>query len=179
MTNQLPPPTKENLILKIIHSHEQLKALMASCSDKELATIADPAGWTLKDHLGHLAVWEMGIAALLRRQPRYQAMGLDESTLTSGDFDAINAVIHARIRLMSAEEVRQMSGEAQKAILQALAPLSDADLMRPYNDYQEKKVAEGETRPVFGLIAGNTFGHYAEHLEVMQKAIDQVTAREL
>ncbi|HMQ29448.1 MAG TPA: maleylpyruvate isomerase N-terminal domain-containing protein [Chloroflexaceae bacterium] len=37
---------------------------------------ADVAGWTVRDHLVRLAVWAEGIAALLRRDDRWAAMGL-------------------------------------------------------------------------------------------------------
>jgi hypothetical protein len=169
MSSPSPPPTKANLLKMIRHSRMELEDVIAPISNTQLETIADPAGWTLKDHLAHLAVWESGVAALLRRESRYLAMGIGELVLHHGDFDTVNEVIRAQMEGLSAAEVRRMSTQAHTAILSGLASWSDEELMRPYNEFQPEKVAEGDTRPVFGLVAGNTFGHYAEHLEMMRE----------
>ena len=47
-------------------------------SDEQM-TKPGPSGWSIKDHLAHLAVWEMGIAELLRRRPRFAAMQVEEA----------------------------------------------------------------------------------------------------
>ncbi|MBC7872040.1 MAG: hypothetical protein H7Y09_14435, partial [Chitinophagaceae bacterium] len=47
--------------------------------------------------------------------------------------------------------------------------LSDADLMRPYNYYQPESA---QAAPIIDRIAGNTFGHYEEHIPWMQAIVE-------
>lgn len=61
------------------------------------ATLVAPGlfdGWSVKDHLSHVATWERSLAALLQGRPRYAAMNVDRHTYASGDTDAVNALIH-------------------------------------------------------------------------------------
>ena len=48
-------------------------------------------------------------------------------------------------------------------MLDALAPLSDADLQRPYAEYGEGGGRSAD-RPIIGWIIGDTYEHYEEHL---------------
>ena len=47
-------------------------------------------------------------------------------------------------------------------MLDALAPLSDEDLQRPYSDF-DPAATQGADRPIIGWIVGDTYDHYDEH----------------
>ncbi len=53
---------------------------LKTLSDEQLSTPTDASGWTVKDHLTHLAIWEDGIYGLLMGHSRREQMGIDEAT---------------------------------------------------------------------------------------------------
>ena len=50
---------------------DSLQAYIKSLTPEQLTVPTDPAGWTVKDHLIHLAVWEDGIVAVLPVEALY------------------------------------------------------------------------------------------------------------
>jgi len=50
----------------------------------------------------------------------------------------------------------------------ALAPLTEEDLVKPYSHYQPQAAGEGDNRPVIGWVTGNTFDHVSEHHDAMR-----------
>jgi L-alanine-DL-glutamate epimerase-like enolase superfamily enzyme len=160
-TNDLPA-SKAALIALIDQRWTELTGLVSQLSDEQLVR-QDANGWTVKDHLAHLAPWARGIAALLRREPRWAAMGLDEETRRSHDVDQINAVLRTQMQARTFHQVLLDLADAHQQVLAALAGLADADLRRPYSDYQPGEFA-GDNAPIMGWIVGNTAEHYEEHL---------------
>jgi hypothetical protein len=129
----------------------------------------DAVGWNIRDHLIHLAVWADGIAALLRREDRWAAMGLalNPSEDQEHDYDQINEQIAVQHREKSPAEARAWLIAAHGRIAAAIEPLDDAALAKPYDQYVAPFT--GETGdPIVWYISGNTYEHYAEHLPWMQ-----------
>ena len=56
----------------------------------------------------------------------------------------------------------------------ALAPLTDEDLVKPYSHYQPQAAGEGDNRPVIGWITGNTFETPCEPSPVHRRAAERV-----
>ena len=152
--------TKAELLAKIQASWDDITGYLKSLTVEQITQITDAAGWTVKDHVAHIMVWEDGINALLDRQPRYVRMGVDAATWNSGDYDRMNAIIQQRHRGRSWDEVMQTFMDVHEQLIAKLETLTDADLMRPYRDYQPESTSDG---PIYNRICGNTFGHYAEH----------------
>jgi len=75
-----------------------LDETVQSLGERELTGIRDPAGWSAKDHLMHVAIWEQALLAKLDGQLRHQALGLDVATDGSEDYDELNALIFAKTR---------------------------------------------------------------------------------
>src|SRR5690242_3764495 len=69
--------TKAEMSRRIITGYDALKQLLSTWTDEQLVTPGGPDGWSVKDHLAHLAVWERGEAAILRHEDQLKAMGLD------------------------------------------------------------------------------------------------------
>jgi len=56
----------------------------------------------------------------------------------------------------------------------ALGELTDADLEKPYSHYQPSD--PDDKRPVLGWVAGNTYEHYAEHVDWINQLIKESSA---
>jgi hypothetical protein len=160
---------KSELLERIHISRSALEETLGSLSEEQL-TRHGPEGWSIKDHLAHIAVWELGIVELLNRRPRFEAMGVEEAISGGKDQDEINDLIYRRHAGLSLGEVLEMFQSSHRQMLKTLNTLSDDDLYKPYSSY----VPDGNDdrhEPVIGWIVGNTFGHFDEHHEYIKDLI--------
>jgi uncharacterized protein (TIGR03083 family) len=162
MSEEVLPQTKADLLVWMTQGRTALEQVLGQLSEAQLTASGPNGGWTVKDHLAHLAAWERGIAALLQRRPRWAAMGLDEATISNYDEEGVNALIYRQNKDRPLTEVLADFHEAHRQILAALDDLSDAELFKPYASYSGEPAGD-DTRPIVGWIAGNTYEHYAEH----------------
>jgi hypothetical protein len=154
------PTNKSELMERIQTSRAELEAVLQPLSEAQLIK-PGPSGWSIKDHLAHLAIWELGIAELLRRRNRFAAMQVEEAVKEGKSEDEINAIIYRNHAHLLLAEVMDLFNQAHQKLVEALRDLSFEDLLKPYADY----VPEGDERqdPVAYWIRGNTYGHFDEH----------------
>lgn len=160
-----PVTDKPLLLERIRKAWDYLQGYLATLSEEEASEPTDAAGWTPKDHIMHLAVWEGGVAVLLDRQDRLAYMGLDAETWASHDYDRINGVIQQRYRHLSWDEVKRELAAAHERHMAKVEALSPDDLLKPYGNFLPAGQANDEGDPIVYRIAGNTFAHYPEHIE--------------
>ncbi len=154
-------------------SWSELNALIDSLGPGGLS-ITGADGWAVKDHLIHIAAWELYTVALLERADRWAAMGVAPD---AGEVDRINAAVWAAHRDMQAEEARDHSRKTHAKLMNLLRSLSDADLEAPFNQFQphDPLDAHGD-RPVVDWIKGNTYEHYAEHITWINQLVKDSSA---
>ena len=157
------PQGKAELLDRIKRARASLDEAIDGLSDGQLSVPGPNGDWAVKDHLAHLAAWELGIAALLQRRPRYGAMQLDKKTVLTSDTDGLNAIIYQQNKGRSLEHVRAAFRMAQRELLAALGGLTDSDLFKTYSHFQPDEPGEESRAPIMGWIAGNTYEHYEEH----------------
>jgi hypothetical protein len=92
------PDTAAATLARFDHAWEALDKTVKTLGRRALTEIRDPAGWSAKDHLVHVALWEQALLATVDGRPRHEALGLDASTDGSEDWDTLNAAIFARTR---------------------------------------------------------------------------------
>ena len=162
------PLTRENLLRHIRQGWQDLQAYLSTLTVEQLTLPMDLAGWTAKDHIIHLAVWEDGIRALLEGGSRREAMGVDELTWKS-DVDQINALIQQNHRHLSLERVLETLDHVHSRLMSVLDAMTDEALLLPYNHYAPESDSDS---PVFWRVAGNTFLHYEEHLPWIKAIVE-------
>ena len=88
--------------MSLLAHHErafaELEQTVKRLDERQLTEIRDPAGWSAKDHLIHVALWEQALLASVDGRPRHHALGIDASTDDSSDWDALNALIFANTK---------------------------------------------------------------------------------
>jgi hypothetical protein len=163
---------KTELIERIRRSWDFLEESVAAMSEHELTGIRSPEGWAVKDHLAHLDAWEAGVAALLAKQPRHAAMGLEKpSDLRLGE-DEINDIIFKHTRHLPLAEVQSSLRRTHQRMVEAIARMSDEDLYRPYSHYATPgSPGEHRSNPVIEAIIGNTYEHFDSHVEWAQALV--------
>lgn len=152
-------PGKDELLRRIRRSRAALEETLNGLTEAQLER-PGPEDWSIKDHLAHMATWELGIAELLRRRPRFEAMGVAQAVVEGRSEDEVNDLIYRQHKEKSVETVLAEFNSAHSQMMQQLEALDEAELFKPYAAY-----APGDTRqePVFGWIVGNTFAHFDEH----------------
>ena len=119
-----PLDTAVAVLARFDRAFAELEDTVKSWSERELTDIRDPAGWSAKDHLMHVAVWEQALLAKLDGRPRHEALGIDEATDRSDD-DTINAAIFANTRHRSLREVLDALRSTHADTRSRLAALAD------------------------------------------------------
>ncbi|MCA9904336.1 MAG: heme-binding protein [Anaerolineae bacterium] len=157
--------SKTELLQRIERGWHELLGFLSTLDDAQRTQKTDAVGWTVKDHVVHIAMWEDSINALLAHELRSARMGIDEATWTSGDFDKINAMIQQRSQAMSWDEVMHMLRNIHTECLTKLAACSDDDLYAGYKAFQPDATSD---LPIIRWIIGNSYEHYAEHIPWMQ-----------
>ena len=156
---------------RIEGSWNELAELVNQVQDAGGLTKVGADGWTVKDHLAHIGAWERSLLALVQSQDRAAAMGVVE---TAEGTDAINEQIRKLHAKDTPEEALAYFRDSHMQLMAALGKLSDADLQKPYSHFQPSD--PDEKRPVIGWVAGNTYEHYAEHVDWINQLISESSA---
>ncbi len=164
------PVTVQNLKRHIEDGRKDLEAMLSRLTPAQVGQLKDAVGWTVKDHLVHIALWQDGIRGLLQGgHPFGETMGVDGATWSQGE-TKINAAMQEKYQHLSPEAALDMYRKSHQQLLKVLDGLTDSDLMQPYRHYL---TSSQEQAPVLGWIVGNSYGHIAEHLPWMQAIADK------
>lgn len=163
-------PTKKEVLARIANGWDAFQAYLNTLTETQQTGPTDAAGWTVKDHVMHLALWEDGVYALLDGQSRPVYMGIDEVMWNSGDYDAINALLQQRYQDKTWADVRTFFQAIHERFIEKIQTLTDEDLLLPYSHYQPGST---DNSPVINRIIGNTIPHYAEHKAYIETLVGQ------
>ncbi|MBL8153614.1 MAG: ClbS/DfsB family four-helix bundle protein [Anaerolineae bacterium] len=160
--------TIPELLSRIDASWTRLQDYLASVSPERLTGPKDAAGWSVADHLYHIAAWSDSVLALLNGQSRAAAVGLDEATWANG-VEVINAALQVHSREMPLDAVLAALNQSHAQMVAKLKTLTDADLQRPYRYFLPNSDRE---QPVINWIAGDSYEHYDEHLPWIRAIVE-------
>jgi uncharacterized damage-inducible protein DinB len=142
---------------------------IAPLSPAQLTTPGPEGGWSIKDHLAHLATWEGMLVALLEGKPIHTAFGIDHAEYDALEStDALNAVIAEQHKHRSLDEVMRRFEETHAQLVPLIGAQSPEDLSKPISFFQPD---DPDDRPVLRKIIGDTYEHYAEHFPWIEAII--------
>ncbi len=160
--------TKDNLLRRMAIGWDELQAYLGTLSEAQLTEPTDAAGWTAKDHVIHLAIWEDSAYALLGGQSQRAGMDIDPDTWKQGD-DAINAVIQNIYQHMPVDKVFQTLRRNHERLVEKVTAMTEEELLSPYRLYD---TSTNEERPVIWWVIGNTMMHYGDHLPWIKAIVE-------
>lgn len=158
-----PPRDKPELLERIRREWNALDRAIAGLGEQQMG-VPDEGGWSIKDHLAHLAAWEhLMRLQYLQQVPAHDALGVDEATYRTLDEDGINAILQKRNRDRPLEEVLTEHRRSHAEVMADLTGLSFEEMLKPLdaNDLRHRLLLSG--------ITGNTYEHYREHRETITK----------
>ncbi len=167
------PFSKTELLRRIKQGWDEFNTYINSLTEQQLTIPTDAAGWTAKDHIIHLAVWEGGVLALLRGENRREYMGVDEESWNSRDFDRMNEIIRQHHKDKTASDVLNTFRDVHRQMMEKLDSIAEADFTRPYRHYDPASPRE---EPVVNWIVGDTYEHYAEHQTWIAAIVNPVSS---
>jgi hypothetical protein len=166
------PRTTEELLARIADGWAALNQRITSLSAAQLTTPGPGGGWSVKDHLAHLATWEGMLIALLEGRPIHTAFGMSRAEYDALEStDALNAIIAEQNRNAPLEEVMRTVEETHAWLVTKISALADEDLLKPITLFQPDDPDGPDERPVLVKIIGDTYEHYAEHLPWIEAII--------
>jgi hypothetical protein len=171
-----PTNTKAELLASIEPAWVTLNAKLDRLTDRQKTTIKDEQGWTVKDHLIHLAAWERSVVFFLQGRPRYAGLGVDHALYKNGTFDDINGAIFQQHKEMPLSEAMAQFHDVHRQLTELLQPLTDTDLLKPYREYLPEEL--GDDRLAIDVIYGNTTDHFREHLDWIETLVGKMNERD-
>ena len=151
----------------------RLQAKVDTLSHEDLELKGD-GQWAVKDHLVHIAAWELSLLAVLDGTDVRTGMGVPGAP---EDMDGLNEAVWLAHRHESVAEALAYSRRSHEALMARLGEMTDADLRRSYNHYQPNDPRDPhDDRPVVEWVAPNTYEHYAEHLGYIESVIKESSA---
>ena len=157
-----PPFDKAELVEQIQRSWAALEQTLAGLGEAQM-TMIGPDGWSIKDHLAHVATWEESLIAILQSRPRHLALGVDERTYLEAGEDELNASIYEHNKRRPLAEVLDAFQAVHRRMLTTLQGLADADLFKTYSDFLPEEPGEDSGAPMLARIPGSTYEHYDDH----------------
>lgn len=160
---------KVQTLTMIRKEHANLESLVAPLSELQLCAATLEGQRSIKDILAHIAAWERlcthWIEDLLPGKPS----PLSDSPLSERgeNEDVLNERLYLENRDRPLRKVQEDFHQAYQTFLNqvqaAFQALSDEDLNDPH------RFPELEGHSLSALIAGNSYSHYREHAEQIQR----------
>ncbi len=120
-------------------------------------------GWSIKDTIGHIAFYERWLLHWLEDAVRGQVTVATHLDLL--DQDARNAQIYAENRDRALSEILAESQQVYEQLWQVVKTLPEEDLLDPHRFERYIEPFWGGGLPLWRCIEGDSYGHYAEHIE--------------
>ena len=169
---------KTELIEHIERDWAALNSLLSTLSEEQWLEIKNEDGWTVKDHIIHIAVWENSIIAFLRGIARHKGLGISEKLYLDGGIDAVNLAIFRKHQDKSLTEVETIFRRTHSKLMTVIDELSNEDLKLPYSHYLPDDEDDETGPPAMNIVYGSTAFHYREHIEWIEVMLTPLERRD-
>ena len=163
--NEEFPKNKAELFSKIEQEWSALMDVVAKLTASQLST-PDAGGWTPMDNLAHLTDWmNILLGYYMDKRPAHEVLSLAPEIVEGWDFDKINAILVERNKDRSTEDVLGEMKTVYARVLDRLNATPFEALLQP------RHPDDPQGSPLLASVAGDTYEHFAEHREAIEKAL--------
>ncbi|MEO1166527.1 MAG: ClbS/DfsB family four-helix bundle protein [Chloroflexota bacterium] len=168
MGNFKDAPTRENLMQELTSTWSRFETYVTNLSESQGTRLKDAGGWSVKDHVIHVAVWEHAAFAMLEGKSKREELDITVEIWEQDD-DPINAVLYARHKDMPWEDVLKTLKENHARMVTKINALTADDLQLPHSHYQPTSTQD---TPIIKWIHWDTVHHYDEHLTWIKAIVE-------
>ena len=170
MSGKITP--NNQLVVGIEVDWAALEASLADLTEQQLAQICDENGWSIKDHLAHIAHWEEVLLMMFLDIPFEDTMRIPYGKYPV--FEDVNENMRRQWVDFSSTAILSRLRRVHQQLMAKLSPLSDDDLQIPIRQFFSNLwIPEIEDRKMEEFIQIHTDSHYRDHTAW----INQMTAR--
>jgi hypothetical protein len=155
------PANKQELLERIRSGHEALMRLLATIPESRMTEPGVGGPWSVRDNLVHIIDWEQHLVRIVQARRRGQQPEL-RPFANDDEMHRFNEQIVRANRSLPADQARTSLQQSHRLLMEALSPLSEADL---FDDARRAQVIGLSQDPVWSFIAMETYDHYQEHMD--------------
>lgn len=156
------PGDKQDLIQRIRDERIKLVALLGIVSENEMLIPLEEDGWSVKDHVAHIVVWEKRMVEWLDVVKRGEVPQQLPPGMTWDDLDRWNEQTFKEDRERELKEVLADFNHFAEEVVQVVEGIPEDLLMRA------DSLAWRSGSPLWEMVAANTFWHYPEHRQAIK-----------
>jgi uncharacterized damage-inducible protein DinB len=162
MTEDFPTPSERDEVLaNIREARAELEASFAGLSEAQMTEPVTEGGWSIKDHLAHIAEYQRRALAVIADQHQADGFGIDRDTFEQfEDVHAVNEFLFQRNRDRTLSDVIEDFRETHRLVEATVTQMPDADMHRKLSG----KIAERFPR-VVDLLNFNIARHDRVHIK--------------
>ena len=158
------PTTKQELLDQAERAHQDMMRFLAALSDEEKTAPILDEGWSIKDSLAHLIVWEKMTMDWIGRSARGEEVKrfipgfiyeTDDQRVPV--MEKLNEHLYEESKRRPLDDVMQDFRATHRVMLNFIESLDERDIFDP------DRFAWRKGSPAFDALAGNTYEHYDEH----------------
>lgn len=143
----------DNLLERARRERAELAALWRRLSDEQMTRRPGPQpGWSVKDVIAHITWWESAMVNWVSRALSGEMLTRTETT------DEVNARVFADNRDLPLATVLDAFAASFPPLEALLNRLTDDEI-------NDADVCDIRGMPLLNFLVGNTFAHYADHVE--------------
>jgi hypothetical protein len=153
---------KATLLDNMQRGYAALEAVLTPLDQDQVTTAGVNGDWSIKDILAHIVTWQQVLVDRLQAATR----GEKPATLLDGteeEVDRLNAQFYEESKGRPFAQVLADFRTSYWQIVEIVQTISDEELTDPH------RFAWMGGEPLWRLIAGDTYGHYPEHIESIQE----------
>ncbi len=162
MSEKFPQPTRRDEVLANIRkARAEREASFSGLSEQQLEGPVTDVGWTVKDHLSHIAEWRPRALAVFDGKHPGKGFRIDQDQFERlANVHELNALLFQRNRDRTLSDVIEDFRETHRAVESRIEQMTDADLQREPSG----KIAARFPR-VLDLVKFNLARHDRVHIK--------------
>ena len=157
---------KTSILNEMRTRYAALEEILTTLDKTQYFTEGVIPGWSIKDILAHIASWHHRLLIWLDAAVRNE-----EPTISGPDsveeMDALNAQFYQENKSRPLDEVLIDFRTTHQQIIDIVQAMPEEDMISPH------RFAWSQGKPLWHLIAGDTFEHYQEHVAQIQEWLVQ------
>jgi hypothetical protein len=167
MGDEVEAIAKPELLSSIRVAREGLEAVLAQVSEEQMVQSGVEADWSIKDILAHIVSWERSMVRWVGEALQGEVPAMPA---TDDEVDRLNEQFTQENRDLPLADVLEAFGSSYHDALRVAEATPEEDLLDP------DRFAWRACRPLWYVVAANTWWHYDEHQPSIEAWLEGVAA---